>query len=107
MSSPAHLYPLCENCGATICPPAAEFSCEHVCGASRVAPEALRGASSIRLPGASASGPFGRRFRRSFKLTHSFRAHVAQICGPCNARVAPEIKLACDALAKKFGARPA
>lgn len=69
------------------------------------APE--RGTSLDLIPGASASGLFGRRFRRSFKLHQSFRAHVAQICGPCNARVAPEIKLACDALAKKFGARPA
>ena len=42
-------------------------------------------------------------FRRSGKSAWA----VAQICGPCNARVAPEIKLACDALAKKFGARPA
>lgn len=58
--TPLRLYPLCENCGATICPPAAGVSCEHVCGASRVAPEAPCGRSSLNFPGASASGLFGR-----------------------------------------------
>lgn len=210
--TPPHLYPLCEDCDATICPSAAGFSCEHVCGASRVASEAPCGRASLNFPGASASGFFrSARFRstqffraRASSTTRSVaklsRVHVsseqrfferngvrfeedisydgfavsaaegeysfvalrsgaalyedgramhhcvgsyspdviarksriysvrhngkrvatiefrrsrksawavAQICGPCNARVAPEIKSACDALAKKFGVCPA
>lgn len=74
--TPLHLYPLCENCGATILPSSAGFSCDHVCGASRVAPEALTGVLP-ELPGASASGLFGRRARFSFKLTQSIRARTS------------------------------
>ena len=87
--TPPHLYPLCEDCDATICPPAAGFSCEHVCGASRVASEAPCGRASLNFPGASASGFFGRtcnsvsrgmavcRRRASHGLAPSVRAGYA------------------------------
>ena len=87
--TPPHLYPLCEDCDATICPPAAGFSCEHVCGASRVASEATCGRASLNFPGASASGFFGRtcnsvsrgmavcRRRASHGLAPSVRAGYA------------------------------
>lgn len=68
MTTPAHLYPLCENCGATVFPPVAGFLCEHVCGASRVAPEAREGALS---------GSFSRRVRLDFCSTHSIRARAS------------------------------
>ena len=72
--TPPHLYPLCEDCDATICPPAAGFSCEHVCGASRVASEAPCGRASLNFPGASASGFF--RSAR-FRSTQFFRARAS------------------------------
>lgn len=77
MTAPAHLYPLCENCGATICPPAAGVSCEHVCGASRAAP-VLDGSTSRLDPSVVCAGPRKTRrpFLRSLSLTHSFRARA-------------------------------
>lgn len=76
--TPPHLYPLCEDCDATICPPAAGVSCEHVCGASRAAP-VLDGSTSRLDPSVVCAGPRKTRrpFLRSLSLTHSFRARAS------------------------------
>jgi len=78
MTRPLHLYPLCENCGATIFPPSSDFSCEHVCGASRAAP-VLDGSTSRLVPSVVCAGPRKTRhpFLRSLSLTHSFRARAS------------------------------
>lgn len=86
MTAPAHLYPLCENCGATICPPAAGVSCEHVCGASRAAP-VLDGSTSRLDPSVVCAGP--RKTRHLFlRARASFKTRsVAKPMGSKVSRV--------------------